>query len=82
MRLLSKSVDPVLKNVEETMKKMKEERKPIQLSKHDLKELQKEKKQSLLQAKSQVSFLTDATEALKKNFSSEGMLEKIDLALF
>ena len=52
MRLLSKSVDPVLKNVEETMKKMKEEtkpkekseeRKPIQLSKHDLKELKKEK---------------------------------------
>lgn len=91
MRLLSKSVEPVRHNVEETMKKMQEEEKnpkpkteeikPKQLSKHQQTELKKAQKQSLLQAKSQVSFLTDATEALKKNFSSEGMLEKIALAL-
>ena len=56
MRLLSKSVDPVRKNVEETMKKMKEEetkpkpkteeKKSIQLSRHEQRELQKAKKQS------------------------------------
>lgn len=91
MRLLSKSVDPVRKNVEEIMQKMKEdenkpkpkteEKKSRQLTRHEQREIQKTQKQSLLQAKNQVSFLTDATEALKKNFSSEGMLEKIALAL-
>jgi hypothetical protein len=88
LRLLSKSTEPVRKHVEDTIKKIKEaESNPPQevkisqpLSRNQRRKLHK-KKNTLKQSQNQITFLSIASEALKKNVSSEGMLEKIALVL-
>ena len=88
LRLLNESTNPLRKSIEESIKKMKESQekppepeKKVTLTKHQIKEQEKVRKRSLLQAKSQVSFLDSSTDALRKNLSSESMVEKVALAL-
>jgi len=83
-RMLHSSTNPIRKGIETSLKKIKEqetnpeqEEKVIKPSKHT----RQEQKQSLQQARHQVNFLTSATDAIRKNLSTEGMLEKVALAL-
>lgn len=88
LRLLSDVTSPLRKSVEESIKKMKEDKgkpkepiKQVKLSQGQIKRQAESQKIALTRTRSQISFLGSATDTLRKNLSSETMLEKVALAL-